>query len=222
MRRAETLKALPAHPSPYPTRKPTPIALSTGEELGAGFLAGALSRLVSTPLSVITVRMQAKRERGSQNPGLIAALRSIYREEGILGLWKGTHTHFALMYNCIVSSDTHPLLLGLESTLLLCSNPAITLFLFQLYGRFALRGRTPTAGQAFIGGAVSNALGEQPSKIHRTELSLEHLHSHPFDHGTHSHAMSQPLRCSIPPSSPRPSCKTSANRSLSPRPSKMS
>ncbi|KAG8860082.1 hypothetical protein FRB96_004105 [Tulasnella sp. 330] len=136
LKRAERLRRIPAHfsPHPYPPKHPAPVALSTGEELAAGFISGVLSRLMSMPLSVITVRMQAggaKRKKA----GIVSALKGIYHNEGLLGLWK-----------------------GLESTIILCSNPAITLFLFQLYRRFLLRDKTPTASQAFIGGAVSNAL----------------------------------------------------------------
>ncbi|KAG8995031.1 hypothetical protein FRB93_001221 [Tulasnella sp. JGI-2019a] len=136
IRRAERLKTIPRNslPHPYPPRHPNPIALSTAEELSAGFIAGVISRLISTPLSVVTVRMQAGGGRHKKT-GVISALKSIYRDEGILGLWK-----------------------GLGSTIILCSNPAITLFLFQLYRRFLPRDKTPTASQAFIGGAVPNAL----------------------------------------------------------------
>jgi len=65
-------------------------------------------------------------------------MKHIYREEGILGFWK-----------------------GFQSTILLCSNPAVTLFLYQAFRRVFLQGHdraVPTATQGFVGAAASNAI----------------------------------------------------------------
>lgn len=91
LKRVQRVQSIPAQssPHPYPPKRPGPVALSTGEELTAGFISGVISRLVSTPLSVITVRMQAGGGRRKKT-GIVSALKGIYREEGLIGLWKGT------------------------------------------------------------------------------------------------------------------------------------
>ncbi|KAH7905098.1 mitochondrial carrier domain-containing protein [Hygrophoropsis aurantiaca] len=123
--------------------------LSVPQELATGYLAGIFSRALTTPLSIITVQLQTERDdNGSDNhdtsdslpteTGFRAVCRSIYRAEGVRGFWKGFSTTF-----------------------LLSLNPAITLFLFQVFRRLVLRGRdraAPTPGQAFVGGAVANSI----------------------------------------------------------------
>lgn len=131
-------------PFPYPTKDRLPVRLSIKEELGAGFLAGVISRLASTPLSIITVRLQVEQEKAEdddsteEKPGIGSVVKRLYQEEGLFGFWK-----------------------GFQSTILLCSNPAITLFLYQAFRRTFLRGANkaiPTGRQAFVGAAVSNAI----------------------------------------------------------------
>ncbi|KIJ06264.1 hypothetical protein PAXINDRAFT_140730 [Paxillus involutus ATCC 200175] len=129
--------------------------LAVSEELAIGYLSGILSRAVTTPLSIITVRMQTGREVDSDDVGLHDTLRSttsasttslsfravckqIHDEAGLRGFWKGFTTTF-----------------------LLSLNPAITLYLFQLFRRVVLRGRdraAPRPSQAFIGGALANSV----------------------------------------------------------------
>lgn len=81
--------------------------LSVVEELGAGFIAGVGSRLISTPLSVVTVRLQlAKQEddlsdsedhqtekihhKHQTRSGVMDVMKHIYSKEGLAGFWKGT------------------------------------------------------------------------------------------------------------------------------------
>lgn len=83
-------------------------ALSVAEELGLGFVAGLASKAVSTPLSVVTVRLQTEREdaeddeeaasdeKSSSNgvqkhkeSGVGAVIKHIHEEEGPLGFWRG-------------------------------------------------------------------------------------------------------------------------------------
>lgn len=65
------------------------------EELLLGFLAGVASRAVSTPLNIVTLRLQAEREGEEGEPGTSASLgimgtvKHIYEEKGLSGFWKG-------------------------------------------------------------------------------------------------------------------------------------
>jgi len=142
------------------------MPLSTTEELAAGFFSGVVSRLVSSPMNVVTVQQQVARDEentSNEPPGIVSTMRRIYRDAGIVGFWK-----------------------GFGSTILLCSNPAITLFLFQAYRRTFLRGRNrevPTAAQAFIGAAASNTIAVTllyPLMLIKTRLQS----SHNMDGGT--------------------------------------
>ena len=71
--------------------------LSILEELSLGFLAGVASRAISTPLSLITLRLQTERSNDGgdddsperPNSGVSAVVKKIYEEEGLAGFWKG-------------------------------------------------------------------------------------------------------------------------------------
>ena len=63
----------------------------------AGALAGCLARFAVGPLDVVKIRLQVQREptvraagAASKYSGFSQALRTIYREEGVRGLWRGT------------------------------------------------------------------------------------------------------------------------------------
>ncbi|THH15058.1 hypothetical protein EW146_g5369 [Bondarzewia mesenterica] len=144
--------------SPSPSKTPL---LSASQELCIGFIAGVASRLISSPLSIITVRLQMEREgsddeiqevekrvekgegekvvEGSkQETGLLRVVRLVYQEEGLAGFWR-----------------------GFETTVLLSLNPSFTFFFFQLYRRSLLRyagTRRPSPRQDFIGAALANSL----------------------------------------------------------------
>ncbi|KAI7902986.1 mitochondrial carrier domain-containing protein [Cokeromyces recurvatus] len=78
---------------------------STAMELILGAAAGALTTLITTPVSVITTRQQTL--PSSERQGVLETCQSILAEEGVKGLWR-----------------------GIQPSLLLCVNPAIT------YGSF--------------------------------------------------------------------------------------
>ncbi|KAG7091253.1 hypothetical protein E1B28_010302 [Marasmius oreades] len=126
--------------------------LSILEELFLGFLAGVASRAISTPLSLITLRLQTERSNDSDEDedgdshsesGVGSVVGKIFEEDGLAGFWK-----------------------GFKTTTLLCLNPSLTLSFFQVFRRaLALSKRTPkgmaidpTPRQAFVGGAVSSSL----------------------------------------------------------------
>ncbi|TFY80903.1 hypothetical protein EWM64_g3113 [Hericium alpestre] len=147
-------------------------------ELALGFVAGVASRVVSMPLSIVTVRLQMEREgsddeletveekfeqgkggevppNGKQERGIFAVIQSIYREQGLKGFWR-----------------------GFETTVLLSLNPAFTFAFFQLYRRVLLRGKErerPSPRQAFLGAALANAIAVTllyPLILAKTRLQL--------------------------------------------------
>lgn len=167
--------------------KIAPVLLSVSEELGIGFLAGVASRAVSTPLSVITVRLQTESEDEEteeeaqvkdnvgndigerKERGVGAAVQRVYAEDGLKGFWSGTKIPpsfpLAVLTSVVFS--------GFTTTIPLSLNPAITLFLFQLVRRVsshplfvrssapATRSdklATPSASASFLGAACSNAV----------------------------------------------------------------
>lgn len=82
------------------TSRTHPTLLSVPAELAVGFVAGVASRAVSTPLSVVTVRMQTETDDddndddtpASQNrsPHFSEVARRIYSEDGLAGFWTGS------------------------------------------------------------------------------------------------------------------------------------
>ncbi|KAJ7072887.1 mitochondrial carrier domain-containing protein [Mycena amicta] len=128
-----------------------------GEEIILGFIAGVASRAVSTPLNIITTRLQlesdADEDEGSEKEDVTGIVNKIYREQGLRGFWR-----------------------GFKTTFLLCMNPALTLAFFQVYRRLLARatgGREPNPRQAFLGAAVANSLAASilyPLMLAKTRL----------------------------------------------------
>ncbi|KAI0359228.1 mitochondrial carrier [Trametes cingulata] len=138
-----------------------PILLGVPAELAVGFVAGVASRAVSTPFSVVTVRLQTgdgeESDDSSDDESSIAekapgipvkgpprfadVVRRIYAEQGLAGFWA-----------------------GFQPTLPLCLTPALTLLLFQLLSRLRIPRKVPSsstrpsAAGAFLSGATANAL----------------------------------------------------------------
>ncbi|KAI0077194.1 mitochondrial carrier [Panus rudis PR-1116 ss-1] len=161
-----------------PTKsKAAPVLLKVSEELGIGFIAGIASRAISTPLNVITVRLQTERDSDSNEEiasltaegtkatsrsaaGPIDVCRSIYSEEGMKGFWRGFST-----------------------TIPLSLNPALTMFLFQVFGRLTMlrkprssKASSPKPGEAFVGAAVSNSIATAilyPLILAKTRLQMQ-------------------------------------------------
>ncbi|KAG1148321.1 hypothetical protein G6F37_003992 [Rhizopus arrhizus] len=80
--------------------------LSTAMELTLGAAAGALTTLITTPVSVITTRQQTLPP--SERQDVVGTCKTIIDEEGIEGLWR-----------------------GIRPSLVLCVNPAITYGSFE-------------------------------------------------------------------------------------------
>ncbi|KAJ6590122.1 mitochondrial carrier domain-containing protein [Mycena vulgaris] len=134
--------------NPKPAHLVRPHKPSLPEEILLGFIAGVASRAVSTPLNIITLRLQAENDNEEDEgldaeklgSGVSGVVKKIYGEQGILGFWR-----------------------GFKTTTLLSLNPALTLALFQVYRRVLARGSVsaganPKPSQAFLGAAVSNSI----------------------------------------------------------------
>ncbi|KAI0366697.1 mitochondrial carrier [Pilatotrama ljubarskyi] len=143
------------------TSPTAPVLLSVPTELAVGFVAGVASRAVSTPLSVVTVRLQTGDDEDNDDsndeeesatekapgaatkgpPRFSEVVRRIYAEQGLAGFWA-----------------------GFQPTLPLCLTPALTLLLFQLLSRLRVPRKVrpsstgPSAAGAFLSGATANAL----------------------------------------------------------------
>ncbi len=111
------------------------MLLSVPEELGIGFIAGLASRAISTPLSVITVRLQTETEgededdelntkkgsphesrEGLKRGSIIGTVQRLSEEEGLQGFWRGEHlgrpmleTSYQVINNTRIH-DHHPAL----------------------------------------------------------------------------------------------------------------
>ncbi|KAI0060613.1 mitochondrial carrier [Artomyces pyxidatus] len=133
-------------------------SLSVSQELAIGFAAGVVSKLISTPLSIVTVRLQTARddedeeEGEKEEPSVLAVVRAIYREHGLAGFWR-----------------------GFQTTFLLCLNPSLTFALLQLYRRLFVRARVVSPGHAFFGAAIANSLANTilyPLILAKTRMQL--------------------------------------------------
>lgn len=79
-------------------------AFTAGEEIVLGFLAGVVSRAISSPFNITAVRLQAERKEKAAGEGeragdytddgtLIGVMKHIYAERGLSGFWKGKYTN---------------------------------------------------------------------------------------------------------------------------------
>lgn len=109
--------------------------LSTAMELFLGAFAGALSQFVTLPIAVVTTRMQTAPK--DEKESLRDTIKTIIREEGVIGLWK-----------------------GLQASLILCINPAITYGMFERIKSIYTHGSTKrlTPIQTFFLGAISKSI----------------------------------------------------------------
>ncbi|KAI8093273.1 mitochondrial carrier domain-containing protein [Halteromyces radiatus] len=110
--------------------------LSTGMELLLGAAAGALTTLITTPVSVVTTRQQTLPAEERQD--VIQTCQTIIAEEGVAGLWR-----------------------GIRPSLVLCVNPAITYGSFEKIKQLVLhllQTSIMTPGAAFGVGALSKTL----------------------------------------------------------------
>ncbi|KAI8908979.1 mitochondrial carrier domain-containing protein, partial [Gorgonomyces haynaldii] len=117
-------------------RSLTKKEISTAMELLLGAAAGAISQLFVLPIGVVTTRQQTDPEVNKE--GFFQVMSVIVKEEGLQGLWK-----------------------GLNASLVLCVNPAITYGVFERLKSILLKSQNNaplTSGQIFIIGAFSKTL----------------------------------------------------------------
>ena len=126
-------------------RHPGAKSLPPLEELGVGFIAGAMTKLATTPIANIVTRKQAAallaaKEEGGQTfkvPTARAIAQGILAEKGISGFWS-----------------------GYSASLILTLNPSITFFLFETLKRLTVprsRRDNPPASLTFLLSALSKA-----------------------------------------------------------------
>lgn len=119
--------------------------LSAVDELGVGFLAGAISRFCTTPLANIVTRKQSLSmvsQRSANSNSYDSSVRSIAHqintEKGLLGFWS-----------------------GYSASLVLTLNPSLTFFLFETFKRTLLHRNqraNPSPQAIFILAAISKAI----------------------------------------------------------------
>jgi hypothetical protein len=125
------------------------------EELGVGFVAGSLTKLITTPLSNIVTRKQAaaftasrsppsspnpsdtRKAARSKSPSATDIANEILKSQGYLGFWS-----------------------GYSASLVLTLNPSLTFLLFETFKKLILprsRRENPPASATFLMAAVSKA-----------------------------------------------------------------
>ncbi|KAL8678786.1 MAG: hypothetical protein Q9186_004896 [Xanthomendoza sp. 1 TL-2023] len=118
--------------------------LPVADELSVGFLAGAFSKFLTTPLANIVTRQQAAsmlskaQPRCSQKPSIHATAAQIKSEKGLQGFWS-----------------------GYTASLVLTLNPSLTFFLFETLKRLLVpRGKRadPPTQATFLLAAVSKTI----------------------------------------------------------------
>jgi hypothetical protein len=107
--------------------------ISTIMELFLGAISGATTQFIALPLAVITTRQQTL-PKTEQTP-FLHTISNIIKEDGYGGFWR-----------------------GLQASLVLCVNPAITYGLFERIKRIREKSGKLTAGDAFVIGALAKTL----------------------------------------------------------------
>lgn len=118
--------------------------LPVADELTVGFLAGAFSKLLTTPVANIVTRKQASymlsehASRDAKNRSMRSIALQIRSEKGFQGFWS-----------------------GYSASLVLTLNPSLTFFFYETLKSLLLpgnRGLRPTAQITFLLAAISKAL----------------------------------------------------------------
>ncbi|KAK5946789.1 hypothetical protein PMZ80_000932 [Knufia obscura] len=109
------------------------------EELGVGFVAGATTKLCTTPIANIATRQQAAAlaDRGAKTPSFMEIANNIRAADGPSGFWS-----------------------GYSASLILTLNPSLTFFLFEFLKRVSLpksKRENPPAIATFFLAALSKA-----------------------------------------------------------------
>ncbi|KAJ3236490.1 ADP/ATP carrier protein [Chytriomyces hyalinus] len=133
--------------------QPRMLLASTSAELALGAVAGALSRAITNPISVVTTRLQTSNTtpNTTTKPTSASIINEILQTDGVAGLWR-----------------------GFPASLVLTVNPALTYGLFERVKSLVVARRmkravgkgvdvksvsgTLSAGDAFLVGALTKAL----------------------------------------------------------------
>ena len=109
------------------------------QELGVGFVAGAVTKLCTTPIANVSTRQQAAAlaNHGAETPSFMKIARDIRAADGASGFWS-----------------------GYSASLVLTLNPSLTFFLFEFFKRVTLpksKRQNPPAFATFFLAALSKA-----------------------------------------------------------------
>lgn len=115
------------------------VSLPAIEELSVGFVAGATTKLMTTPIANVATRQQAAalNDPKSGTPSFMEIANSIRDADGPMGFWS-----------------------GYSASLVLTLNPSLTFFLFEFFKRVTLpksRRQNPPASVTFFLAALSKA-----------------------------------------------------------------
>ncbi|KAF5355168.1 hypothetical protein D9756_005699 [Leucocoprinus leucothites] len=79
----------------HSSKPQSPHKPGMAEEVLLGFLAGVASRAISTPLNIVTLRLQTEREdedegqpKALHSTGIVNVVKSMYKEHGLAGFWR--------------------------------------------------------------------------------------------------------------------------------------
>lgn len=114
-------------------------SLPAHEELSVGFVAGATTKLLTTPIANVATRQQAAalKDPHGQTPTFMEIANKIRSEDGAAGFWS-----------------------GYSASLVLTLNPSLTFFLFEFFKRVTLprsKREHPPAFATFFLAALSKA-----------------------------------------------------------------
>lgn len=109
------------------------------EELSVGFVAGATTKLITTPIANVATRQQASAlsDPHEETPSFMTIARKIHADQGASGFWS-----------------------GYSASLVLTLNPSLTFFLFELFKRLTLpksKRDNPPAFATFFLAALSKS-----------------------------------------------------------------
>lgn len=169
------------------TRYGSPVSrklLPPQDELGIGFVAGAATKLLTTPIATVVTRKQTaaftsrrtEEEKVSDASKSTASdsrtkdiVDSIYHEKGLAGFWS-----------------------GYSASLVLTLNPSITFFLFELLKRATLPKTsrdTPSPSSTFLIAAISKAIASSityPFSLAKARLQSHSSTQMPSDSDSHT------------------------------------
>lgn len=114
-------------------------SLPAYEELSVGFVAGAATKLMTTPIANVATRQQASAisDPSEKTPSFMEVANKIRSEEGVFGFWS-----------------------GYSASMILTLNPSLTFFLFEFFKRVALprsKRENPPPFATFFLAALSKA-----------------------------------------------------------------